>query len=172
MCGVALDGRSISPEATGGHGMELPAWCGPIEEAQCVPIRHEADLIDLRHLAEAVSSRLGFTGAQRAAAITALFELAHNMLDHAGGGEVLIGIVRPAAGDDSGARPEPAERMLIVARDRGPGIADMDLALRDGYSTVGSLGLGLPGVRRLMDEFAITSTVGRGTTVVCCKWAR
>ena len=58
----------------------------------------------------------------------------------------------------------------IVARDRGPGIPDLGLAMRDGYSTGGSLGLGLPGARRLMDEFAIDSEVGKGTTVSMRKW--
>jgi serine/threonine-protein kinase RsbT len=62
--------------------------------------------------------------------------------------------------------------LLIIASDEGPGIADISLALQDGYSTSRSLGLGLPGVRRLMDEFSIDSEVGKGTTVTLKKWKR
>ena len=87
-------------------------------------------------------------------------ELGRNILTYAGSGEIVL---RPAhAGSRRG--------ISVVARDRGPGIPDVPLALQDGYSTSNSLGLGLPGTRRLMDEFAIDSAVGRGTTVTAKKW--
>lgn len=92
---------------------------------------------------------------------TAASELAHNLWMHADrGGRIEITLVRRA----SGAGVE------LLARDDGPGIADVDRAMTDGFSTLGGLGCGLPGVRRLMDEFAIESAPGRGTLVVARKW--
>ena len=86
---------------------------------------------------------------------------AQRLIRFARRGEVRLTIL----GDD-----DEAEGMMVVAHDAGPGIADVDLAVTEGYSTYGGLGLGLPGVRRLMDAFDITSEVGRGTTVTMTKW--
>jgi serine/threonine-protein kinase RsbT len=90
---------------------------------------------------------------------TAISELARNIVTYAGHGEIRISLVT------NGTR----RGINVVARDEGPGIADIDLAMRQGYSTSGGLGIGLPGVRRIMDEFAIASDVG-GTTVTITKW--
>ena len=90
---------------------------------------------------------------------TAISELARNIVQYAQRGEIILSVVE-------GSR----RGIQIVARDQGPGIPDLELAMRDGYSTGGSLGLGLPGARRLMDEFAIDSEVGKGTTVSMRKW--
>lgn len=91
---------------------------------------------------------------------TAVSEIARNMLVHAGGGELFLGSI------------ERAGRVGIVAlaRDTGPGIADIDEAMRDGFSTGDGLGLGLPSARRLVDEFELSSVVGQGTTVKLTKW--
>jgi len=91
----------------------------------------------------------------------AISEIARNILMYAKRGEVTLGVV--TNGDRQG--------VVIVARDQGPGIRDVERALEDGYSTSGGLGLGLPGARRLMDDFDVSSTVGKGTTVTMKKMA-
>jgi len=93
---------------------------------------------------------------------TAISELARNIVMYAGQGEVIIRSVEISNG----------KSIVIVARDNGPGIRSVEDALRDGYSTSGGLGLGLPGVKRLMDEFAIESELGQGTMVTIKKWLR
>jgi anti-sigma regulatory factor (Ser/Thr protein kinase) len=86
-------------------------------------------------------------------------EVARNIVRFASSGEVVIEILE-----------EPRPGIRIVARDVGPGIADVDRALQDGFSTYNGLGLGLPGTRRLMDEFGVVSETGHGTTVTMTKW--
>src|SRR5262245_30090475 len=103
---------------------------------------------------------MGFSSTDLVLITTAISELARNIVLYARRGEI---VVRPTNNGD----PEGIE---VVARDEGPGIPDVELAMQSGYSTSGSLGLGLPGVRRLMDEVGIDSEVGRGTTVVAKKW--
>ena len=93
---------------------------------------------------------------------TAVSEIARNIVTYATQGEVTLSEV--SAGSRRGVQ--------VLARDEGPGIADIELAMRDGYSTGKSLGLGLPGARRLMDEFEIVSVVGKGTTITMRKWKR
>jgi serine/threonine-protein kinase RsbT len=93
---------------------------------------------------------------------TAISELARNIVIYAQKGEVMLRSVDTAY----------SKGILIVARDEGPGIRNIQDALRDGYSTSGGLGLGLPGVKRLMDEFAIESEPRRGTTVTVKKWLK
>ena len=87
-------------------------------------------------------------------------EIARNIVQFAKRGEIAISPVQRAGG----------RGVTVVARDAGPGIADLEQSVRDGYSSYGGMGLGLPGCRRLMDEFEITSEVDRGTTVVMTKW--
>lgn len=127
-----------------------------------VQVRSDADVMAARQQAKAMAVAVGFSSFEQAVIATALSELARNIVDHAGEGEIVLGTT-----DEAGRRG-----ICIVARDDGPGIPDMELALRDGYSTSGGLGLGLPGVRRLMDEFEISSTVGKGTRVSVRKWAK
>ena len=91
---------------------------------------------------------------------TAISEVARNIVEYAREGEIVLSVLRN--GDRHG--------IVVVASDRGPGIPDVDLAMQDGYSTGHSLGLGLPGARRLMDEFDIDSEISRGTTVTMKKW--
>jgi serine/threonine-protein kinase RsbT len=103
---------------------------------------------------------LGFSSGDTTLIATAISELGRNILSYAQQGEILIRAINGC--DHTG--------ILIVASDKGPGISDVHQALRDGFSTSGGLGLGLPGVRRLMDEFEITSVLKRGTTVKVKKW--
>lgn len=109
-----------------------------------------------RELAEAHHFRRSDTEALA----TAVSEIARNILVHAGDGELLLG------------SSESAGRigLVAIARDHGPGIADVDQAMRDGFSTGDGLGLGLPSARRLVDEFELSSVVGQGTTVKLIKW--
>jgi serine/threonine-protein kinase RsbT len=125
-----------------------------------VPIHSDVDIVTARQRGRALAQQIGFTGSDLTVIATAISELGRNILMYAGGGEILLG---PA---QSGGR----HGIVVVARDEGPGIPDVDLAVQDGYSTSNSLGLGLPGARRLMDELTIDSVVGRGTTVTVKKW--
>jgi RNA polymerase sigma factor (sigma-70 family) len=122
-------------------------------------VEGDADVVRARQAARDVATRVGFSPTQRTMIATAVSEVTRNVVRFAGAGELVI---EPLDGDRVGLR--------IAARDRGPGIEDIEQAMRDGYSTYRGLGLGLPGVRRLMDEFVIVSEVGHGTTVTMTKW--
>lgn len=129
---------------------------------QSVPctIQREVDVYVAISRGRELSTALGFNQIDRTRIEIVILELSRNLLVHAGGGTLLL---------------EPIERdgqagICVVAQDSGPGIPDITLALRDGYSTAHTLGAGLPGVQRLMDEFAIESRVGVGTTVRAAKW--
>jgi serine/threonine-protein kinase RsbT len=103
---------------------------------------------------------LGFDPARSQMVATAVSELAGNVIKFANRGEVVV----------RGVTSRGRKGVEVVVSDNGPGIADVEQAVRDHFSTSGTLGLGLPGVRRMMDEFSIESAPGRGTTVVVCKW--
>jgi serine/threonine-protein kinase RsbT len=107
-----------------------------------------------------LANALNFGPIDRTRIEIVILELTRNLLVHAGGGEIWLGHVHEHNRDG----------IAIEAHDTGPGIPDIDLALRDGYSTAHTLGAGLPGVKRLMDEFSIESTVGVGTCVRVIKW--
>jgi serine/threonine-protein kinase RsbT len=145
---------------------ERPADVGPgIPEAGTVlAIRGEADLLRVRSAlrTEAGTAGLGLTAATKL--VTAGSELARNIVRYATGARGTVTIEPLVDGNRTGVR--------AMFRDEGPGIADVDAAMRDGYSTAGSLGLGLPGSRRLVDEFELDSQPGRGTTVVIVQWQR
>ena len=133
----------------------------PLEETR-VPIDADIHVAAARQQGRLLATRLGFSSAEATLIATAISELARNILNYATHGEIVV---------------VPVERdgrsgLAITARDEGPGIADVALALQDGYSTSGRLGVGLPGVKRLMDDFAIASEIGRGTTVTVMKWRR
>ncbi len=125
-----------------------------------MPIREEWDVVMARQRARALARQEGFPEGRVGAIATAVSEVARNIVVHAGVGEVLLGVVR-----ERGRRG-----VRVVARDEHPGIVDVESAMLDGYSTARSLGLGLPSARRLMDEFAIVSAVGAGTTITMTKW--
>jgi serine/threonine-protein kinase RsbT len=125
-----------------------------------VAINSDQDIILARQKGRALAAELGFAASDATLIATAISELARNIVSYARRGEIAFKIVNGAN----------RQGLSIVASDRGPGIPDIRQALRDGFSTSGSLGMGLPGVRRLMDEFEITSQPGRGTTVAVKKW--
>jgi serine/threonine-protein kinase RsbT len=117
-------------------------------------VASDPDVVAARQSGREIASGLGFPST------TAISELGRNILEHAGHGEMILRTIRK----------ENADGIEVVARDDGPGIPDINLAMQDGYTTKKGLGLGLPGTKRLMDEFEIASEVGRGTTVVTRKW--
>jgi len=127
-----------------------------------IPVRHDADIVTARHEGREAAARIGFSGSDLTLIATAISEVARNIVAYGVEGEIVIGVVQN--GERLG--------LEVVAQDSGPGIPNTVLALQDGYSTSRSLGLGLPGARRLMDEFELTSEVGRGTTVRMRKWRR
>jgi anti-sigma regulatory factor (Ser/Thr protein kinase) len=133
-----------------------------VDDELAVLIVDESDVVIARMLTRRLAHRLGFAEAAADGLATAVSEVARNSLVHAGRGELRV---RTAC--EGGRRG-----IIAVSRDRGPGIRDLELALRDGYSTGAGLGLGLPGARRLVDEFDLSSAEGGGTTVVLKKWLR
>jgi serine/threonine-protein kinase RsbT len=129
-------------------------------EATLLHIAHDGDIIAARQKGRDLASSIGFVGSDLTIIATAISEIARNIVVYARRGEISIGVE-----EKSGRRG-----LVVIARDQGPGIPNIEQAVRDGFSTGKSLGLGLPGARRLMDEFEIVSTVGEGTTVTMRKW--
>ena len=125
-----------------------------------VPINSDKDIVVARQEGRTLAMSLGFSPGDATLLATAISELARNIVTYANVGDILLDTVNGAA----------RLGMQVVARDEGPGIADVQQALRDGFSTSGGLGLGLPGVRRLVDEFQIVSDGTSGTTVTIRKW--
>ncbi|WP_205410062.1 anti-sigma regulatory factor [Flavihumibacter solisilvae] len=123
-------------------------------------IEKEQDVIPFRNRVKEYAVKIGMSLVNQTKLITAASELVRNMLKYAGGGTALIEVV--SDNRNSGIR--------LLFEDRGPGIKDVDLAMKDGYSTGKSLGLGLPGARRLVNEFDIKSKPGEGTIVSILKW--
>jgi serine/threonine-protein kinase RsbT len=128
-----------------------------------VPINSDVDIVTARHNGRAMAAELGFQTTDLTLIATAISELARNIVRYAHHGEIRLQVID----NQNGKRG-----LLIEARDEGPGIANVARALQDGYSTSGGLGLGLPGTRRLMDEFEIVSSPESGTTVRTKKWLR
>ncbi|MBI4454995.1 MAG: anti-sigma regulatory factor [Acidobacteria bacterium] len=127
-----------------------------------VSIRSDTDIVIARQQARSFAAQLGFSGTDLTIIATAVSEMARNIVIYAGNGEITIEAAQDGA----------QKGICVIARDRGPGISDVARAMEDGYSTVGSLGLGLPGTKRLVDEFHVVSKVGEGTTVTIKKWRR
>jgi serine/threonine-protein kinase RsbT len=125
-----------------------------------VSVETDADLVIARAEGRAMAQRLGFRRPDPTLIATAISELARNLVVHVGHGEI---IMRPIVEDRR-------YGVLVIVCDEGQGIADVDAALRLGHASRGGLGLGLPGARRLMDEFEIDSQPGKGTTVTMRKW--
>jgi serine/threonine-protein kinase RsbT len=128
----------------------------------CVVVATDTEIVSARRQGRTLAEQIGFSASDATLVATAISELARNIVRYAGSGEILIGKVNGT--DRTG--------ITIIARDGGPGIPDVQLAAREGFSTSGGMGLGLPGVRRIMDEFEIDSRLGSGTTVTTIKWKR
>jgi serine/threonine-protein kinase RsbT len=128
---------------------------------ETIAIRADFDVVEARRRLRELVQPLPYSAADLAMIATAVSELARNILVYAREGEIVLSLI--GGGKRIG--------VLVVARDDGPGIADLELVMRDGYSTSRGLGLGLPGSKRLVDEFEIESQVGVGTTVKVTKWA-
>ena len=127
---------------------------------ESMSILREVDVIPFRNRLKEMATKIGMGLVNQTKLITAASELARNMLRYANGGTVALEVVNK--GRDNGVR--------LTFKDKGPGIADIEQAMKDGFSTGKSLGLGLPGTRRLVSEFQIDSKVGVGTTVTITKW--
>ena len=132
----------------------------PAEE---VRIASNDDVVRVRHVVRAAAAAAGLSLVDQTKLVTAASELARNTYAHGGGGTMLV---EPATGDGGRAG------VRLVFTDDGPGIADVEQALREGWSSGTGLGLGLSGARQLSDEFGLRSEVGRGTTVTVAKWIR
>jgi serine/threonine-protein kinase RsbT len=130
------------------------------DDAARVIIKRDGDIVEARQKGRELAKQIGFSGSDLTLIATAISEIARNIVVYAKQGEISLSIANASG----------RHGLLVVARDEGPGIPDIERAMRDGYSTGNSLGLGLPGARRLMDDFEISSTVGQGTTVTMRKW--
>ena len=127
-----------------------------------VAIRTDADVVTARQEARTLGASLGFGSTDLTLLATAISEIARNITTYAGEGEVTLRVVeRPGS-----------HGVEVVASDAGPGIADVERAMQDGYTTGNGLGLGLPGTRRLVDDFQLETTPGVGTTIRLVKWTR
>jgi serine/threonine-protein kinase RsbT len=127
---------------------------------ETMTIIREVDVIPFRNRLKEYAIKVGMSLVNQTKIITAASELARNMLKYANGGQATIEVL--SKGRENGIR--------LVFKDEGPGIADVNLAMKDGFSTGKSMGLGLPGTKRLVSEFFIASEVGKGTTVTVIKW--
>ena len=127
-----------------------------------VRVEHDGDVVAARQKGREMAAHVGFSGSDLTIIATAISEIARNIVVYAKRGDVTLAPLT------EGSR----RGLLVVAQDTGPGLPNIEQAMRDGFSTGKSLGLGLPGARRLMDEFEISSQVGVGTTVTMRKWVR
>jgi serine/threonine-protein kinase RsbT len=133
----------------------------PVDKIR-LAVKNDVDIVLCRQKGREMAVQMGFAYSDGALIATAISELARNIVKYANFGEISLSPVE--VGGKTG--------IQVIARDEGPGIRNIDLAMQDGYSTSGGLGLGLPGVRRLMDTFEIVSSDGDGTTVTTTKWRR
>ena len=125
-----------------------------------IAVNADPDIVTARQAARKVAAEAGLPSTELTVLATAVSEIARNIVRFAGVGEVMVEQIEDQHG----------RGVRIVARDAGPGIVDLERAMQDGYSTYQGLGLGLPGAKRLMDEFAVVTKSGRGTTVTMTKW--
>jgi serine/threonine-protein kinase RsbT len=125
-----------------------------------VQINVDIDIVTARQEGRALAARLGFSSSEQVLIATAISEAARNMLQYAGKGEIILNYLEE--GNRRG--------IVIVAQDDGPGIADIEQAMIDGYSSSGGLGLGLSGIKRLMNDLEVISEAGKGTTLIMRRW--
>ena len=132
----------------------------PVVKAERCPVRSGDDIVRIRQIVRQWTVELGFSLVEQTKIVTAASEIARNTLDHGGGGEALVESL-----SENGRRG-----LRLVFTDKGPGIENIDQALKDGFTTGGGLGLGLGGARRLSSEFSIESRPGEGTCVTLTRW--
>ena len=132
----------------------------PVEKSETTPVRSSEDIVRVRRDVRAAAIEAGFNLVNQTKIVTAASEIARNTVDYGGGGDLRIETLR------EGARIG----LRLTFKDQGPGIADIRLALTDGYTSGGGLGLGLSGAKRLCSEFDIRSEPGKGTTVTLVRW--
>jgi serine/threonine-protein kinase RsbT len=128
----------------------------------CLRVERDVDVVIARQRGRELAALAGVSGSDLTVVATAISEIARNIIVYAERGEIILKVAT------NGRR----RGVVVIARDEGPGIADIEMAMRDGFSTGKSLGFGLPGARRLMDEFEIASEPGKGVTVTMIKWSR
>ncbi len=131
-----------------------------MSEIQRVVINSDLDIVAARVEGRNLARQMGFGIIDQARIATAISELARNVVLYANSGQIILNRIEH----------NEKEGLQIICEDQGPGIKDLELVMQNGYSTTQGLGMGLPGTKRLMDEFEIESEVGSGTTVVACKW--
>jgi len=129
-------------------------------QGKAAVIRSDLDIVIARTLARDIAKSLGFGAIDQARIATAVSELARNIFLYAGTGTVTVREVERNG----------RKGIEVICEDQGPGIHNIDLVMQDGYSTSRGMGMGLPGAKRLMDEFDIRSQEGTGTTIICRKW--
>jgi serine/threonine-protein kinase RsbT len=129
-------------------------------EAEPLQIHDQSDVVRVRHAVRSVAIELGFSVVDQTKIVTAASELARNTLVHGLGGHCVIEVLQQ----------DGRTGLKLSFHDEGPGIADIQLALKDGYTSGGGMGLGLGGAKRLMNEFEILSTPGQGTRVSAVRW--
>ncbi len=127
-----------------------------------VTIKSDIDAVVARQEGRKMATEIGLNSGEATLVATAISEVARNIVSYAGRGEIVLRVVEK----------DSQKGILVIARDRGPGIPNISLAMQDGYSTSRGLGLGLPGAKRIMDDFAIESEVAKGTIVRMTKWKR
>jgi serine/threonine-protein kinase RsbT len=131
-----------------------------VDNSLRLPIVADVDVVQVRQRGRDLAASAGFSSGDQTVIAAAISEIARNILNYAKRGEIELSVETN----------DGRQGVLVIARDQGPGIPDIARAMQDGYSTSGGLGLGLPGAKRLMDEFQIESFVGQGTTVIMKKW--
>lgn len=149
-------GAATSADSAASNGRDR------VLEEIAVRIDGDTDIVSARQKGRVLAATLGFSSSELTLIATAISELARNIVLYAKQGEIVLRVLE--RGEQRG--------VMVRANDQGPGIPDIRRALQGGFSTSRSLGLGLPGVRRLMDEFEIESRIGQGTTVTARKWKR
>jgi serine/threonine-protein kinase RsbT len=131
-----------------------------VTKTEVLPIRSSPELVRIRQRVRELSVEAGFSLVDQTKIVTAASELARNTLEHGKGGDCTLELLVDGA--------RKGVRMIFV--DTGPGIPDINMALKDGFTTGGGMGLGLGGARRLVSEFSIESTVGKGTRITAVRW--
>lgn len=134
-----------------------------MEPQSCINIKKEWDIVGARQLGREMAKELGFSTVDQARIATAISELARNIYLYANEGSICYQIIKSA---------DNKAGLCLVAEDKGPGILDIGQVMQDGFTTSGGLGAGLPGVKRLMDEFEVQSEQGKGTKITTTKWVR